>query len=235
MTNSNTKKYKKSKSKSAKKRTLRARGRTNKNYQKLYADNRKRNNIIRNIRMGHSTFNRLGGGGGGGGASCESYVRKDGYSQSGGGGYISQFIGNPWTVSNNPNTGNYFRLSPLGDGTELVPKLDDGQPLFPAKFPTQLGPQIPKLGLMKGGANGNFDDINQLQFTGDESGGGGYSKKKRNQKTIRSLIKGGGIFDDAMGVYDNAISSATNFSSKLQGIKPPPSSYAWDQPIAYNS
>jgi hypothetical protein len=204
--------------------------------------------------MGRSTFSRLGGGSGGGvfGCNCQggggggNYMRKDGGGcscQRGGRigtEFISQFVGNPWTVSNNPNTGNYFRLSPLGNGTELVPKLDDGQPLFPAKFPTQLGPQIPTLGLMKGGGVGgnnynyNSDKLGELQFTGQESGGG-YSKKKRNQKTIRSLIKGGGIFDDAMGVYDNAVSSATNFSSKLQGVNPPPSSYAWDQPIAYNT
>jgi hypothetical protein len=211
MTNSNTKKYKKSKSKSAKKRTLRARGRTNKNYQKLYADNRKRNNIIRNIRMGHSTFNRVGGGGGGGGASCESYVRKDGYSQSGGGGYISQFIGNPWTVSNNPNTGNYFAPSRLGVGTGNVPKFDDGQPLNNgARWPTQLGNQLPKLGEIKGG-----------------SAGGG--KKRR--------LRGGGIFDDVKGLYNNIVSSATNFGSTLEGVKLAPSSNPnpWDQPIAKNT
>lgn len=211
MTNSNTKKYKKSKSKSAKKRTLRARGRTNKNYQKLYADNRKRNNIIRNIRMGQSTFNRLGGGGGGGGASCESYVRKDGYSQSGGGGYISQFIGNPWTVSNNPNTGNYFAPSRLGVGTGNVPKFDDGQPLNNgARWPTQLGNQLPKLGEIKGG-----------------SAGGG--KKRR--------LRGGGIFNDVKGLYNSIVSSATNFGSTLEGVKLAPSSNPnpWDQPIAKNT
>jgi hypothetical protein len=209
MTNSNTKKYKKSKSKSAKKRTLRARGRTNKNYPKLYADNRKRNNIIRNIRMGQSTFNRLGGGGGG--PSCESYVRKDGYSQSGGGGYISQFIGNPWTVSNNPNTGNYFAPSPLGVGTGNVPRFDDGQPLNNgARWPTQLGNQLHKLGETKGG-----------------SAGGG--KKRR--------LRGGGIFDDVKGLYNNIVSSATNFGSTLEGVKLAPSSNSnpLDQPIAKNT
>ena len=251
----NTKKYKKHTNRNAKRRTRRRMSSmssmsSSKKHQELYTKNKKRNSIIRNIRMGRATFSRLGGGSGGGGVfgcNCQgggggggNYMRKDGGGcscQRGGSigtEFISQFVGKPWTVSNNPNTGNYFRLSPLGDGTELVPKLDNGQPLFPAKFPTQLGPQVPKLGLMKGGGDNGDNDINQLQFTGDESGGG-YSKKKRNQKTIRSLIKGGGIFDDAMGVYDNAISSATNFSSKLQGIKPPPSSYAWDQPIAYNS
>lgn len=213
----NTKKYKKHTNRNAKRRTRRRISSvssisSSKKHQELYTKNKKRNSIIRNIRMGRATFSRLGGGG--------SYMRKDGGGcscQRGGGigtEFISQFVGPPWTVSNNPNTGNYFSLSPLGDGTELVPKLDDGQPLFPAKFPTELGPQVPKLGM---------------------KGGGGYSKKKINKKTIRSLIKGGGIFDDVKGVYDNAVSSATDFSSKLQGVNPPPSSYAWDQPIAYNT
>ena len=158
--------------------------------------------------MGRATFNRLGGG---------SYVRKDGgYSCQQGGS--SQFVGSPWSVSNNPNTGNYFAPSPLGVGTGVVPKFDNGLPLYPAKFPTQLGPQVAKLGEIKGGGGG---------------GGYGYGKK-RNQKTIRSLIRGGGVFDDVMGVYNNAVSSVTNFSSKLQGVNPPPSSYPWDQPIARN-
>ncbi len=223
----NTKKYKKHTNRNAKRRTRRriSSMSLSKKHQELYTKNKKRNSIIRNIRMGRATFSRLGGGGGFG-CNCQSgggggsYMRKDGGGcscQRGGGigtEFISQFVGPPWTVSNNPNTGNYFSPSPLGDGTELVPKLDDGQPLFPAKFPTELGPQVPKIGM---------------------KGGGGYSKKKRNQKTIRSLIKGGGIFDDVKGVYDNAVSSATNFSSKLQGVNPPPSSYAWDQPIAYNT
>ena len=137
--------------------------------------------------MGRATFNRLGGG---------SYMHKDGgYTCQQGGS--SQFVGSPWTVSNNPNTGNYFAPSPLGVGTGVVPKFDNGLPLYPAKFPTQLG-----------------------------------GKKRKNQKTIRSLIRGGGVFDDVMGVYNNAVSSATDFSSKLQGVKPPPSSHMWDQPIA---
>ena len=99
-----------------------------------------------------------------------------------------------------------------------MPKFDNGLPIYPAKFPTQLGPQVAKLGEIKGGGGG---------------GGYGYGKK-RNQKTIRSLIRGGGVFDDVMGVYNNAVSSVTNFSSKLQGVNPPPSSYPWDQPIARN-
>lgn len=202
----NTKKYKKSRN--TKKRTHNNRMSSNKKHQELYSKNKKRNSIIRNIRMGRATFNRLGGG---------SYVRKDGgYSCQQGGS--SQFVGSPWTVSNNPNTGNYFAPSPLGVGTGVVPKFDNGLPIYPAKFPTQLGPQVAKLGEIKGGGGG---------------GGYGYGKK-RNQKTIRSLIRGGGVFDDVMGVYNNAVSSVTNFSSKLQGVNPPPSSYPWDQPIARN-
>lgn len=205
----NTKKYKKSRN--AKRRTH-SRMSSSKKHQELYAKNKKRNSIIRNIRMGRATFSRLGGGG--------SYMRKDGgYTCQQGGGFTSQFVGSPWTVSNNPNTGNYFAPSPLGVGTGVVPKFDNGQPLYPAKFPTQLGPQVAKLGEIKGGGSGGY----------------GYNKKRRNQKTIRSLIRGGGVFDDIMGVYNNAVSSATDFSSKLQGVKPPPSSYAWDQPIARNS
>ena len=179
----NTKKYKKYTNRNAKRRTH-SRMSSSKKHQELYTKNKKRNSIIRNIRMGRATFSRLGGGG--------SYLRKDGGGcscQRGGSigtEFISQFVGKPWTVSNNPNTGNYFRLSPLGDGTELVPKLDNGQPLFPAKFPTQLGPQVPKLGLMKGGANGNFDNINQLQFTGVK---GGYSKKKKKSKNNKKSYK----------------------------------------------
>jgi hypothetical protein len=202
----NTKKYKKSRN--TKKRTHNNRMSSNKKHQELYSKNKKRNSIIRNIRMGRATFNRLGGG---------SYVRKDGgYSCQQGGS--SQFVGSPWSVSNNPNTGNYFAPSPLGVGTGVVPKFDNGLPIYPAKFPTQLGPQVAKLGEIKGGGGG---------------GGYGYGKK-RNQKTIRSLIRGGGVFDDVMGVYNNAVSSVTNFSSKLQGVNPPPSSYPWDQPIARN-
>lgn len=67
--------------------------------------NRRRNKMVRNIRMGR--------------------VR-----QSGGGS-----IGR-----------NYFALSPKGVGTGLVPKFDDGRPLGNARYPTQLGPQLAKLG-----------------------------------------------------------------------------------------
>lgn len=192
-----TKRHKKIKS--TRKRTLRTSASSSKKHQFLYARNKKRNSMIRNIRMGRSTFNRLGGGNSG-------YIRKDGFQQGGSG--ISQFIGSPWTVSDNSNTGNYFAPSPLGVGTGNVPKFDDGQPMnHGARWPTQLGPQLAKLGEMKGG------------------------RHHRNKKTIQSLMRGGGVFDDIKGVYNNVVSSATNFSSKLQGVNPPPSSYAWDQPI----
>ena len=186
-----TKKYKKSKS--AKRRTH-SRMSSSKRRAELYAKNNKRNSIIRNIRMGRSTFTRLGGG---------SYIRRDGgyTNQQEGGG--SQFVGSPWSVSNNPNTGNYFAPSPLGVGTGNVPKFNDGQPLnHGARWPTQLGPQLAKLGEMKGG---------------------------------RRRMRGGGVFDDIKGVYNNIVSSATNFGSKLQGVEPSPSSYPWDQPIGRSS
>ena len=89
----------------------------------IFNRNKKRNRMIRNIRMGRSTFNRMYGG------------------QS-----SSPFVGAPWNPSGNPNTGNFFAPSPNGVGGTgvVVPKLDDGQPLPPgnARFPTQLGPQM---------------------------------------------------------------------------------------------
>ena len=197
----NTKKYKKYTNRNAKRRTN-SRMSSNKKHQELYAKNKKRNSIINSIRMGRATFTRMGGAG---------YMHKDGgYTCQQGGS--SQFVGAPWTVS---NSGNYFAQSPLGVGTELMPKFDNGLPLYPAKFPTLLGHQVAELGEIKGGGYGKGD-----------------GKKRKNQKTIRSLIRGGGVFDDVMGVYNNAVSSATDFSSKLQGVKPPPSYHMWDQPIA---
>ena len=187
-----TKKYKKSKS--AKRRTH-SRMSSSKRRAELYAKNKKRNSIIRNIRMGRSTFNRLGGG---------SYMRRDGYTSQQQGG-SSQFVGSPWTVSNNPNTGNYFSPSPLGVGSGLVPKFETGQPInHGERFPTQLGPQLSKLGEIKGGGG------------------------RRRRKTSR----GGGFFDDIKGTYNNIVSSGTKFTSQLSGVKPPPSSNPWDQPIA---
>jgi hypothetical protein len=82
--------------------------------------NRRRNKMVRNIRMGR--------------------VRQSG----GRGGFISQFIGKPWTPDSIGR--NYFALSPKGVGTGLVPKFDDGRPLGNARYPTQLGPQLAKLG-----------------------------------------------------------------------------------------
>jgi len=189
----NTKKYKKSRN--TKKRTHKNRMSANKRQADLYTKNKKRNNIIRNIRMGRSTFNRLGGG---------SYMRRDGYTSQQQGG-SSQFVGSPWTVSNNPNTGNYFSPSPLGVGSGLVPKFETGQPVnHGERFPTQLGPQLSKLGEIKGGGG------------------------RRRRKTSR----GGGFFDDIKGTYNNIVSSGTKFTSQLSGVKPPPSSNPWDQPIA---
>ena len=194
----NTKKYKKSRN--TKKRTHNNRISASKRQAELYTKNKKRNNIIRNIRMGRSTFNRLGGGVG-------NYMRRDGFTQQGG---SSPFVGSPWTVSNNPNTGNYFAPSPLGvEGGGLLPKFDDGQPLSRGgeRWPTQLGPQLAKLGEMKGGG-----------------------RSRRNGRRTKTS-HGGGVFDDAKGVYDNIVSSATNFNLRLQGNIPRPSSNPWDQPI----
>ena len=194
----NTKKYKKSRN--TKKRTHNNRISASKRQAELYTKNKKRNNIIRNIRMGRSTFNRLGGGVG-------NYMRRDGFTQQGG---SSPFVGSPWTVSNNPNTGNYFAPSPLGvEGGGLLPKFEDGQPLSRGgeRWPTQLGPQLAKLGEMKGGG-----------------------RSRRNGRRTKTS-HGGGVFDDAKGIYDNIVSSATNFNLRLQGNIPRPSSNPWDQPI----
>ena len=194
----NTKKYKKSRN--TKKRTHNNRISASKRQAELYTKNKKRNNIIRNIRMGRSTFNRLGGGVG-------NYMRRDGFTQQGG---SSPFVGSPWTVSNNPNTGNYFAPSSLGiEGGGLLPKFEDGQPLSRGgeRWPTQLGPQLAKLGEMKGGG-----------------------RSRRNGRRTKTS-HGGGVFDDAKGIYDNIVSSATNFNLRLQGNIPRPSSNPWDQPI----
>ena len=194
----NTKKYKKSRN--TKKRTHNNRISASKRQAELYTKNKKLNNIMRNIRMGRSTFNRLGGGVG-------NYMRRDGFTQQGG---SSPFVGSPWTVSNNPNTGNYFAPSSLGiEGGGLLPKFEDGQPLSRGgeRWPTQLGPQLAKLGEMKGGG-----------------------RSRRNGRRTKTS-HGGGVFDDAKGVYDNIVSSATNFNLRLQGNIPRPSSNPWDQPI----
>jgi hypothetical protein len=83
--------------------------------------NRMRNKMVRNIRMGR--------------------IRQGGGGQMVGGGFVSQFIGKPWTPDSLGS--NYFALSPKG---VVVPKFDDGRPLGNARYPTQLGPQLAKLG-----------------------------------------------------------------------------------------
>ena len=107
--------------------------------------NRMRNRMIRNIRMG-----RIYGG-----------QRCGGNNQTGGKNFLS-----PWTPDS--LSGNFFSLSPKGVGTGLVPKFDDGRPLGNARFPTQLGPQVPKLGQVGG----------------------------RSRKRSRRNIKGGGFLND---------------------------------------
>ena len=87
--------------------------------------NRMRNKMIRNIRMGRF---REGGGG----------------QMVGGGGFISQFIGKPWTSDSLGR--NYFALSPKGVGPGIIPTFDNRQALGSARYPTQLGPQLAKLG-----------------------------------------------------------------------------------------
>jgi hypothetical protein len=114
--------------------------------------NRMRNKMVRNIRMG-----RVHQGGGG---------------QMAGGGFMSQFIGKPWTPDS--LRGNFFSLSPKGVGTGHVPTFDDGRPLYSARFPTQLGPQVPKLG----------------------QAGGSYRRSRKN-------IRGGGVLDGATYLVNN--------------------------------
>lgn len=143
--------------------------------------NRRRNRMIRNIRMG-----RIYGG-----------QRCGGNIQTGGKSFFS-----PWTPDS--LSGNFFSLSPKGVGTGLVPKFDDGQPLYSARFPTQLGPQVPKLG--QGG------------------GSGGRSRKK-----FRRNLKGGGFLDD---VYNNATYSLGKLNARMAGTIPPPDPKPYNQPIS---
>ena len=112
--------------------------------------NRMRNKMVRNIRMGRV---RQGGGG----------------QMVGGGGFVSQFIGKPWTPDSLGS--NYFALSPKGVGTGNVPRFDDGRSLGNARYPTQLGPQLAKLG---------------------QAGGSSSDSIRRSRKNVR----GGGIIDD---------------------------------------
>lgn len=142
--------------------------------------NRIRNKMVRNIRMG-----RIYRGGGNGG------------------GIISQFIGKPWNTDSIGR--NYFALSPKGVGTGLVPKFNDGQPLGNARFPTQLGPQLAKLGQV-----------------------GGRSKSRKRSREIT----GGGIVSDLSNMVDNAKYSWNNFTAKLAGISGPPNPNPYVQPIS---
>ena len=104
--------------------------------------NRMRNKMIRNIRMGR-IYRGVGGGGG---------------------GFVSQFIGKPWTPDSLGR--NYFALSTKGVGPGIIPTLDNREALGSARYPTQLGPQLPKLG-QRGGkrsrkkcsGGGIIDDI----------------------------------------------------------------------------
>ena len=138
--------------------------------------NRRRNKIIRNIRMG-----KINGGGGN--------------IQTGGRSFFS-----PWTPDS--LRGNYFPLSPNGVGTGHVPKFDDGQPLGSARFPTQLGPQLAKLGQVGGG---------------------------RSRKISRRNIKGGGFLGS---IYDNATFSLGKLNARMAGIAPPPDPKPYNQPIS---
>lgn len=146
--------------------------------------NRMRNKMVRNIRMG-----RIYRGGGG----------------TSGGGFISQFIGKPWSTDTIGR--NYFALSPKGVGTGLVPKFNDGQPLGNARFPTQLGPQVAKLGQV-----------------------GGRSKSRKRSREIR----GGGIVSDLGNMVDNAKYSWNNFTAKLEGASRPMNPNPYVQPISRN-
>lgn len=156
--------------------------------------NRMRNKMIRNIRMGrihrggygYPTLSQTGGGGGSN-------------------GFVSQFIGKPWTPDSLGS--NYFALSPKGVGTGVVPKFDDGRPLGSARYPTQLGPQLAKLGQQ----------------------GGGRSRK--NRKHSRG-VRGGGIVSDLGNMVDNVKYSWNNLNAKLAGENPPPNPNPYNQPIS---
>ena len=132
------KKYHGTKYKTQKQKKSRASGAT----AEQIKQNRRRNKMIRNIRMGKI------------------------YRGVGGGNFVSQFIGKPWTPDSLGS--NYFALSPKGVGTGVVPKFDDGQPLGSARYPTQLGPQLAKLG---------------------QAGGGSRKKSRKN-------VRGGGFVGD---------------------------------------
>ena len=114
--------------------------------------NRRRNKMIRNIRMGKI------------------------YRGVGGGNFVSQFIGKPWTPDSLGS--NYFALSPKGVGTGVVPKFDDGQPLGSARYPTQLGPQLAKLGQAGGSRKKSRKNVRGGGFVGDFYDNAKYSLGK---------------------------------------------------------
>ena len=162
-----------------KKNTTQRKSKTSKMMEQV-KQNRRRNRMIRNLRMGRIY----------GGQRCGVNI------QTGGKNFFS-----PWTPDS--LSGNFFSLSPKGVGTGLVPKFDDGQPLYSARFPTQLGPQVPKLGQVGGGG-----------------GGGGRSRKK-----LRKNIKGGGFLDDVTYSFGK-------LNSRMAGTIPPADPKPYNQPIS---
>ena len=108
------------------------------------------------------------------------------------------------------NIRKYFALSPKGVGTGIVPKFDDGRPLGNARFPTQLGPQLAKLGQVGGG-------------------GGGSRKRSKGIK-----VKGGGIVSDFNNMVDSAKYSWNSFNDKMAGNNPPTNPAPFNQPISRN-
>jgi hypothetical protein len=147
--------------------------------------NRRRNKMIRNIRMGRiyrGGDNQMVGGGGG--------------------GFVSQFIGKPWTPDSLGR--NYFALSPKGVGPGIIPTFDNRQALGSARYPTQLGPQLAKLG---------------------QVGGSTFNRKSRKS------ARGGGFVSD---FYDNAKYSLDKLTSTMEGTSPPANPNPYVQPISKN-
>jgi len=188
----------------------------------IFNRNKKRNKMIRNIRMGKSTFSRIYGG------DVNSGIHTGG---------ASQFIGQPWNPSGNPNTGNYFALNPDGVGTGVVPEFNTGQPIIHAKFPTQLGGFIQPHQNGGGGAKNPYQSggvrLNRYQSGGVrnpyQSGGllsprqfAGKSRKIKKNKSKRKRL-GGGIIDD-VGFYFNKV------NANLNGVNPPPNPNPYYQP-----
>ena len=149
MSNTRKKNYSK-KNKTQTQRKSRASGAT----MEQMKQNRRRNKMIRNIRMGRI------------------------YRGGGGGNFVSQFIGKPWTPPDSLGGSNYFALSPKGVGTGVVPKFDDGQPLGSARYPTQLGPQLAKLGQAGGSRKRSRKNVRGGGFVGDFYDNAKYSLGK---------------------------------------------------------